>query len=1104
LAVIALEKLPPYFEGLNTAQLNAAQHRAGKALVNAGAGTGKTKTLVARYLSLLLDKEQPVSVREVLAITYTNAGADEMKERARDSLQELGHADLARQMGQAWISTIHGFCGRVLRRYALEAGIDPYFRTADEVETQALRSEALDDLFEGISLKAEGSPETKDGLGTKDDLSNFQVSNLSASQPPKSNLEGYLHLRETHTDASLRRDIITIYEALRQYGCDPSESRSSWPQHLLLDDQACTEDNPTKSSLLLDFVQDFAVMYRRLCADRGVLDFNELLLRTQWLLENERILTLLQAQFKFTMVDEAQDTNPLQMSIISRIAKNNLYQVGDIKQSIYRFQGAEPSLMRTYQHNLQKEKGSLYDLSDNYRSAEGVLGFANALFGNEELLGHRAPILRAHRYNDPATQAGECVQLLEVDAKNSKGKFDKKLARTTEALWIADHFQKMRQYHDSWSDFVVLVKSRSQAKDLLAEFAKRGMPAQLVKGSGLFDNPMVKEARLFLDVLTKPRDPEVFLKLLLSAMGRVSDQGIYELAHLRREARLDYLWDAALHALELQEAQDDRGLSLEDDRVALAGLVKSIQTARTLLGVSPLSEILRHAFSERELDLYYLASHEGSDVRGGATLIGRQTYGGFQQFLRLADSWQAAGRNPFSFGDELRRQAELGFSPQQEAVSVPNEECIIIDSIHSSKGKEFPVVALALAGSTETKKEKKPYMIHPLCDGGLILTRRDGSKSDDYLSPRYDDLHEEYYKQSQLEGARLLYVGCTRAESQLLISYSGMAEGGLSAAMLRGMKVAQAEMSQLITSGHLSHEHINFDKVQEIASEVKSSATTAATKDNSSLQAPFLYQEQIRPKGLPHTRTILSGAQRNIYQVSASDIQEFHKCPRRYYLYRILRLGELSDRDPKKAVNRGSLIHLLLEWGTVDQAASLFARNAVPPEMAGELIRVVQDFQRSAFMRRLKQSNWLEKERAFYLRLSCDGQTPRYLKGFIDIMGWQDDGTLLIVDYKTGASKVQQSDYQIQADCYALAGLSLGAAKVEVVMVRPEVCDSKGEPESFHYHYNFDQQGHLRQNVLDSIVAMENAQNASCAEVDLEYCKVHCPVYGSLCEGGKD
>ncbi|MCL2403783.1 MAG: PD-(D/E)XK nuclease family protein [Coriobacteriia bacterium] len=257
---------------------------------------------------------------------------------------------------------------------------------------------------------------------------------------------------------------------------------------------------------------------------------------------------------------------------------------------------------------------------------------------------------------------------------------------------------------------------------------------------------------------------------------------------------------------------------------------------------------------------------------------------------------------------------------------------------------------------------------------------------------------------------------------------------------------------------------------------------------------------QIRPEGSARTLDLTSTQYYSLNQVSASDIQAFHKCPRKFYLQHILRLGELIDRDPKRASNRGSLIHLLLEWGSTEQAEALFARNQVDEQLAQELLSVVETFQNSQFMQRLQEGNKLVKEHAFYLQLSRNGETPRYLKGFIDALTWQDDGSLLVIDYKTGASRVQSADYQAQADCYALVGLAQGTESVQILMVRPEITDFAGEPEVFSFDYSADQKETLRKKLLTTIEAMEGAQSASLDMVDKEYCKAFCSVPEQLCE----
>ena len=129
---------------VNAEQL-AAIEEPGVVFVSAGAGTGKTTVLVERYVKAVA--ERGLSVDAVLVITYTERSAGELKERIRARLRELGRRDLARDVDRAWISTIHGFCSRLLRAYPFEAGLDPRFRVLDEGQARVLRAEAFSEAL---------------------------------------------------------------------------------------------------------------------------------------------------------------------------------------------------------------------------------------------------------------------------------------------------------------------------------------------------------------------------------------------------------------------------------------------------------------------------------------------------------------------------------------------------------------------------------------------------------------------------------------------------------------------------------------------------------------------------------------------------------------------------------------------------------------------------------------------------------------------------------------------------------------------------------------------------------------------------------------------
>jgi len=192
-----------------------------------------------------------------------------------------------------------------------------------------------------------------------------------------------------------------------------------------------------------------------------------------------------------------------------------------------------------------------------------------------------------------------------------------------------------------------------------------------------------------------------------------------------------------------------------------------------------------------------------------------------------------------------------------------------------------------------------------------------------------------------------------------------------------------------------------------------------------------------------------------LIQISYSDLEAFHRCPRRYYFEKRLRMGTLQD-PTTTAEKRGTLMHTLLEGardGRIDenQAAALFTREKLTDLREQEAImqaaRRVLD---SALYAEVSAGSDLRRERQFYLALHDEKGCARFLKGYIDIQSTRADGSLLIVDYKSGTrAAVTERDYEDQARCYALVGLADGHPSVDVSFIRPEVGGDDNAPQVF-------------------------------------------------------
>ena len=188
-----------------------------------------------------------------------------------------------------------------------------------------------------------------------------------------------------------------------------------------------------------------------------------------------------------------------------------------------------------------------------------------------------------------------------------------------------------------------------------------------------------------------------------------------------------------------------------------------------------------------------------------------------------------------------------------------------------------------------------------------------------------------------------------------------------------------------------------------------------------------------------------------LIQISYSDLAAWHECPRRYFYEKRLRMGTLQDRTTT-AVKRGTLMHTLLEGardGCIDerQAAALFARERVAdPREQEAILRAAHRVLSSAIYAEVSTGSDVRRERQFFLALHDEDGPARFLKGFIDIQSERVDGSLLIVDYKSGTrASVTERDYEDQARCYALVGLADGHPSVEVRFIRPEVDAGDGD-----------------------------------------------------------
>ncbi len=503
-------------------QQRAAVEATGEVFVSAGAGTGKTAVLVERVSRAVLDRG--LDVDSILVITYTRRAAGELRTRIRAALAERGRHDLARELDGAWISTIHGFCARLLKAYPLAAGLDPRFRELDDAQSAVLRSEAfaeaLTEFLAGddrqrLELSATyGSAGLRRMLTTVYETLRAAGRDLDLAVAPRPELaERVEELRAAAhalagdpdvTDAQgraatellalLEKDVrpdrlmsLGGFKARGDRAAAYSEALEAVQQAAL--DEAAARDR----ALLQELLDAFAARYAEAKARESALDFEDLQLGARDLLRSHpEIREREQLRFREILVDEFQDTNALQTEIVEllRTPDTELFFVGDEFQSIYGFRHADVAVFR----ERREAAATLLSLTNNYRSRPEVLATVNHLFSSH-FGSEFQELTAAVEFPDPVF--GHPVELLVTDKESYKDTPEH--WRRGEARAVA---RRVRELVDAGTatpgEIVLLFAAGTDAEWYEQELRREGLPTYRATGKGYFGQQQVADMLMYL------------------------------------------------------------------------------------------------------------------------------------------------------------------------------------------------------------------------------------------------------------------------------------------------------------------------------------------------------------------------------------------------------------------------------------------------------------------------------------------------------------------------------------------------------------------------------------------------------------------------------
>jgi ATP-dependent helicase/nuclease subunit A len=969
-------------------------------------------------------------------------------------------AESLASLGAAPIGTFHSFCGNLLRRHAARAGLDPEYALLDEAEvtaraTQAAERAVLDALTAGdgdieelvaqfgfrgagrarglvelvVYLRERRAEEGRDATGLDGNYVAAEVERdfdaaVARFAELARRLPGLVEEISAKTaSAQAARELCARLPALDfGRGEDVAEvvraakkmkvaATAAWKEALLAAHEQLVQAHTSRraaplASALARLVAAVDVSYRAHKRRAGVVDFADLLTLARDLLRDDAaVRAAVRNRFDVVLVDEFQDTNPVQAELVRLIGarqaddeRARLFVVGDRKQSIYEFRGADVAVFARAAADLVAGGGAEALLTQSRRSAPAVLALTNALFaraldGYEPAKDDLSPF-RA----DPPPPAG--AELLTVTPAASAE------CRLREARAIARRIAQLRGDGRKLGEIAILLRRFTHLYDYLDALRAAALPYFVVRGRGFFAAQEVRDLAAALSVIDDPDDLLSLVAVLRSPIVGVSDETVARLSlagQLRTRVLLDPMTDLPPS---LARAERD---GLERFR----GRFRELRSVADRLGPSACAQAI---VDDGDL-VAVLAS----------TPDGEQRVANLMRLVERAREFEARGGDLRAFANWLRRAAAPGGEAQAAEAQVADErdDVVRVMTVHQAKGLEFPIVFVPACGALERSDHGR--IVYDAAEG-LGMKLRDEHTPTQWVHSTASTRVGEARKQRQREESlRVFYVAATRAKD--LVVFSGEP--------VRAHQVCwRAHLDELVADertrpllrvvdGDALPEARPLPRHDEAAPETAGEARAAAR----------LHQIVARPAPRPGNVT-----------VAVTQLADFQLCPRRYQQFHALGLQEhpsssraaspdvmvdvddvMPSLDP---LRRGTLAHRLLERAAfrrdgADVAAvdRLLASDGydVKDPLVAEVRAHVAAFLDTPFARAL-DGVAARRELPFLLSVPYDGGVL-YLRGQMDLVVLTADG-VSVVDYKH-ARVGDPDDYRFQLDAYALAARQL-------------------------------------------------------------------------------
>ncbi len=1083
--------------------------------VTAGAGTGKTRVLVERYLDLLLTEK--VDIREILAITFTNKAAAEMMNRVARRLDELlkQTTDLSRRqellllrdrLSSAYISTIHAFCLRILREYPVEAGLDPDFNQLNEMQNELLIEQTIRSELEKISTDEQHWLDLFRLFGTRlvqkllhtglehrfemlRLLQKYENSSVEILYQELSNLffnqvlttfQDYPFEQVQAVSTTILSEISStkqdhkqaqkVREIIEKFSSSTDRSNLDYWNNLLALAQTCTTSQATAYKVLAPLGGDkswkngsadhlkrlsgmlvpiarwlketsltppgmvdhyvlqqlpklyqlYAQVEKNYTArkkEQGWIDFDDMLILVrELLLNNADLRDRIAAQFKFILVDEFQDTNLLQWEVIANLGElmqNKFFIVGDPKQSIYGFRNADVRVFNRVRQEFagaaaaEKYHGNVV-FEESFRFKDNLTCFINACFSRimqpsetNQWEVEYSP-LSTKRFD---TDGGQVEFALLEDTGESD----------LQAEFVGERIRKILKDHDIQpGQIAVLLRTRNHLIAIEEQLRRQDIPFKTIGGIGFYQHQEIYDVYHLLRFLLNPHDDPALIGLLRSPFANISDDTLLFLALANNGSSYWKKMEHLKTITDLDVAEQDK---LDYFRQQAKGWLNRRDRVY-------FSELLREIFQQ-----------SGYRTVMCAQLQGEQLAANLDKILALATEFEQTGFTTISeFTGYLHNLIHTQVKEGEAPLALEDQFTVKVMTIHQAKGLEFPVVFLPyLEQKIRAPRADESYFDEKL--GLISRIRKMGlppvcPKSDSYYLLNL--VRWELRQKELAELKRLFYVGCTRAQDQLILSaYCDDQKVPVETPLYWLLQAIQRQPQDLEEGENLSWEKSTIHIRRTTLTTTLSADTTFSKVFGSLQQLKEIVKQKHASRELPlFLRSISDHPTGEIF--SATQLMAFRQNKEDYY--RRYHLGyfegdyesfRLTSSLEDKALLKGKLLHRYLQfYPQEDIERWLFEfeisdQNLIE-ELRQDVQELVQKIRNSPIIQRVLTAAVSQNEVKVLMQLESD-----FITGTLDKIFQNETRQWEVLDYKTNRidrTQVQEvlERYRIQIQTYAL------------------------------------------------------------------------------------